>query len=314
MKIILHIGTHKTGSTALQMCFNENREAIREAGVYYPEGQGRWPGHPKLAWWFRDGKIKECEEYLSRAVEAATEHGCDRIFISSEEFSQMPVKHLSLLKEFGTVQVLVFLRAQDHYLESMYNQHVKSYDLRFRGSIFEFFMYHDLHTRMNYFHILQKWSHLFNEENVRAVSYSHLKDRTEIYQVVFDELEIKDLPDLEFRLEENPSTPPEATIYMARLNRIANVSFEQHQQALSYLNNRFTGSQKHLLPDVYRSRIFQRFLYQNRQVSMRFIRSGSGLAESPISHDIDGIDFYEDFELSVFEELLSEIQNKSTTI
>src|ERR1041385_6005831 len=40
MKLYLHIGTEKTGTTAIQTFFRENRDALIERGVLYPQAGG----------------------------------------------------------------------------------------------------------------------------------------------------------------------------------------------------------------------------------------------------------------------------------
>ena len=40
MKLILHIGTHKTGTTALQRFLHSNREPLAVQGIHYAT-----PGH-----------------------------------------------------------------------------------------------------------------------------------------------------------------------------------------------------------------------------------------------------------------------------
>ena len=58
MKVILYIGHHKVGSTALQVFLSQNSHRLLQAGILYPAvemqgfshlGQGRQQGrHPRL--------------------------------------------------------------------------------------------------------------------------------------------------------------------------------------------------------------------------------------------------------------------------
>ena len=41
MKLILHIGTAKTGTTTLQHWFASNRESLQAQGIYYPKSLGK---------------------------------------------------------------------------------------------------------------------------------------------------------------------------------------------------------------------------------------------------------------------------------
>ena len=47
MKIIMHIGMPKTGSTAIQFALTKNREQLLNAGVLYPINPGPFSGHAK---------------------------------------------------------------------------------------------------------------------------------------------------------------------------------------------------------------------------------------------------------------------------
>ena len=48
MKLILHIGTAKTGTTTLQHWFASNRESLQVQGIYYPNSLGK-VNHRKLS-------------------------------------------------------------------------------------------------------------------------------------------------------------------------------------------------------------------------------------------------------------------------
>ncbi|RED12834.1 hypothetical protein [Pontivivens insulae] len=47
MRLILHIGMHKTGSSAIQHVFSRNRRVLALTGLHYATG-GRWPKHTPL--------------------------------------------------------------------------------------------------------------------------------------------------------------------------------------------------------------------------------------------------------------------------
>ncbi len=53
MKIKLHIGTHKTGTTSIQKYFRKNENALRENKIWYPNfdiiNQNKRYAHHELA-------------------------------------------------------------------------------------------------------------------------------------------------------------------------------------------------------------------------------------------------------------------------
>lgn len=128
-RCFIHIGTHKTGTTAIQHLLSSNRAALEEKGYLYPQA-GRpelLPGHHNLAWEisgdrrFRDsyGKIDD----LMREVNGRPED----IILSSEDlecslhsrpgFSDF----ISTLQSNGfLVTVILYVRSQADYLARIY--------------------------------------------------------------------------------------------------------------------------------------------------------------------------------------------------
>ncbi|MBI1261047.1 MAG: hypothetical protein GC184_04930 [Rhizobiales bacterium] len=139
-KLWLHIGTHKTGSTSLQNFFFRNRQKLAKAGVYYPaEGSYFYRGELSqslLSHSLRNAKpdylpanLKidraACEGNMRRDIEKSD---CPAVLVSSEHFSHSATlaQVESIKKCFAPVvsdmQVIVYLRRQDHLIESAYNQ------------------------------------------------------------------------------------------------------------------------------------------------------------------------------------------------
>jgi len=98
VQIIIHIGTHKTGSTAIQHFFNRNREEFYSHGLYYPQGQETWHGHPQLAMMVRSDSTSIANEYVNSVIEEAKDHKCDKVFFSSEFFSHINAQNNETLK------------------------------------------------------------------------------------------------------------------------------------------------------------------------------------------------------------------------
>src|SRR3546814_8844165 len=64
MRLIVHMGLHKTGSTYLQHIFNDNHEALLGRGVYYQKQPG-YPAHHFGAWDILRGDTSRSEEHTS---------------------------------------------------------------------------------------------------------------------------------------------------------------------------------------------------------------------------------------------------------
>lgn len=146
MKIVLHIGWHKTGTTSIQTFLLANRALLqREAGTYYPsEGLLHCAHHP-IAWTYQKkttspwGEVPEVEgggdSYVLAALQRARELGCETVLFSSEEFCTFRDPEIqrigeTLLRNADVVKVVAYIRRQDKIIESAYNMEVKWWGVR----------------------------------------------------------------------------------------------------------------------------------------------------------------------------------------
>jgi hypothetical protein len=129
--LFLHIGTPKTGTTALQWFFFQNRTLLKEYGITYPEFGLVDDCHHRIGSSFHQPEYRPyyiqyndmltLEEYaeMIKAIDG-------NVLISTELISH---GHLAsnLRRAIGDIdiRVVVYLRRQDSLLESWYNQEVK---------------------------------------------------------------------------------------------------------------------------------------------------------------------------------------------
>jgi len=95
MKLYLHCGYHKTGSSFLQTLFARNRDSLRESGIHFPVASREYdmisgeisPGNgPELAKAIKENDNQKSSELIAGYVSDAKRNGCDSILISSENF------------------------------------------------------------------------------------------------------------------------------------------------------------------------------------------------------------------------------------
>lgn len=169
MRLILHAGTHKTGTTSIQHFAHDNRDALLQRGLYYLSGKTSLGGKTKT-WrsnnWVAHsltGAYPEGEERFRQALDMARAAAAEgaAVLVSSEDLSSCCRGHqlwggldredyrelqraylenlARLLDGFDVEVVLVFRRA-DEYAESLYQTVVKSN--RFSGDFEAFLRYH----------------------------------------------------------------------------------------------------------------------------------------------------------------------------
>ena len=130
--VVLHIGVHKTGSTALQAALAAARPELQERGVLYP---GRDEAHHAAAWavtGFTMGYGEEATSVRSRnwpvLVRQARRHD-GPVMISSEFFGRMRAPAVRrVVSDLGTdrLQVVFAVRRLGDLLPSSWQQYLKS--------------------------------------------------------------------------------------------------------------------------------------------------------------------------------------------
>ncbi len=139
-KLILHIGTGKTGTTALQSFLWKNATKLRECGWDYPDIlkiwcrkndrryiEGEKNGNLLKVSIIADWKEEKKIELWSIILERLKQYN---VIISDESIWGHPAIDTKAAIEdykrrYANIKVVIYLRRQDQYLESLWNQNVK---------------------------------------------------------------------------------------------------------------------------------------------------------------------------------------------
>ena len=125
----VHAGTHKTATTALQNYLSENEALLAAEGTYYPRSGRMHPnGHHNIAFELSgDERYQPALGGLAQLLDEVAAAGPPRACISSEGLTFLndrPDKLAALRDGFAAIGyrtvVVVYLRAQSEYLESLY--------------------------------------------------------------------------------------------------------------------------------------------------------------------------------------------------
>ncbi len=135
MRIFLHTGVWKTGSTAIQTFLAKNADRLREHRVLIPEYASNMQNYNHL---FErlvardEAGVQSVAESIQRDVSAANP---ETLVISSEHFWHAPPDVLerlaAMLRQFSDdVRVIAYIRPQDDMWASLYAQQAKFFRVR----------------------------------------------------------------------------------------------------------------------------------------------------------------------------------------
>ncbi len=174
--IYLHIGAHKTGTSAIQEFLSINREVLRQKGYLYPgQKSACYDLSNELLTKTFSEIINDTDSPVKKYLKEIQQSECNNVMLSSEGFIKLSEKDVvtfqKILPEEYSVKIIVYVRRQDDKLESDYNQLVKGpktrYQKKFADNITEM-----LETYVyDYFTALLPWSHAFGKENIIVRCY-----------------------------------------------------------------------------------------------------------------------------------------------
>lgn len=141
-KLYLHIGFNKTGSTSLQNDLARNTAALQQQGILYPcnpkAAYSQTRQHVPLAAaipgrqvkWVRSGKQNTLNQAYDALLADTAAVDCETLVLSSEAFGGLDMNAVKIawvkerLADFD-VTVVAYIRRQDHYLLSTYQENIK---------------------------------------------------------------------------------------------------------------------------------------------------------------------------------------------
>ena len=170
--LYLHIGYHKTGTTFLQTTLYKNRQELLTQGFLYPKsGVGLGYGHPLLSTLFKlheTTRVRcideqhESKKYwikLIKEIKSSTAHS---IILSSENFRRnQDFKFMKDCLDNFDLKIIIYLRRQDHYIQSMYNEGVKNLTRRLSSTIEQY-----SEEQCGYNDCLETFGKIFGKEKI----------------------------------------------------------------------------------------------------------------------------------------------------
>jgi hypothetical protein len=231
MTLVVHIGTHKTGTTAIQKFATAHRDELRAQGLWYPSYAGidipEHYGHHHFAHAVAGEKhgtfTPEDAPRFMESVHAGQMPG-ETVLLSAEPIYRHTLgktgdywsrrrAYIRRLKEtIGTddVTILVVLRRQDDFARSLYQENVKvnKYAADFRSFLAQASNQFDYHRQLRAF--------AAEFQRVSVLVYEDLK-KTGLVETFFRKLGIE-APMAVEAVGTNPSLPVELVEYKRLLN------------------------------------------------------------------------------------------------
>lgn len=180
-ELILHIGTQKTGSSAIQVFLTQNQKSLLKAGLEYLDPRANKFGlfnmnHSglvlALTGFWRGGAPQLSREEAWLMLREKVERSRHRVIISSEGFSTPEVfQHMGFIKDslsgFG-VKVVIYLRRQDIFAQSLYKEQIKDREHRSFALAYEEAGYKNF---LDYKEIVDQWGKAFGKHNIQVRPY-----------------------------------------------------------------------------------------------------------------------------------------------
>jgi hypothetical protein len=284
-RLILHVGQSKTGTSTIQDFLAHNRRRLaRQAGLLYPQAGRQGAAHHRIAALFlpagNAGWIRREDAEVLRAglEEEMEQNGPGAVVISSEAlFNARSIGDVRGFFSGFSVEILVILRRQDRWLDSLYQHQLKVGEtdldpqpwLAARASTL------DYATRVG------RWADVFGDENVRVGVFEpeNLKDGLVAFFFRRAGLPVPD--DLEEPPARNERLSRDALAYLRRVRQQAMAGAERQRlrRALEEWSQGHPdpASWRYFFSPAERADILDRCAASNAAVARRFLPESGGV-------------------------------------
>lgn len=310
IKIHMHIGQPKTGSSSIQRFLSCNKNALQKKGYLYEAGNGVNHRHFfQSIFASRDPKTSY-NSFMNDQFKIAKERNCEHIIISHEGLFFLQDEKLEYFpKQFkDQTQLYVFLRRQDLYLESAWKQwHFKNLDYKnFEDYVARFKI-------PNYFTHLKKWSKLVETDSMFVTPFEKQKFPNGIEIYFLNSIGITDTETMDFNISDdgwgaNKGLTAEGLAIAFLVREISKNDIHDHSIQY-FINKHFSNLQKEhftgyeLLSFSQRQEILSRHESINQNIADIFMHKNTPLFESDIetSSSVPQNDLIIDYEVYVKE-------------
>jgi len=216
--IIIHIGGHKTGSTAIQKMVFRNKELMKTKGWLFPghvhahntigEELKRGGGNTEN---FDNTTFLEHAPFTKKIIDEINKSGEDRVIISAEYFEHLPKRGILSLKTVldkaidgdRKYIIIYYCRRQDFFLESLYRERIKIDFLEGNFPSPAFAGFKATSPLRNYYGILDTWASVFGKENIIVQAYEKEQMKKDIFSDFFGKIDLQFTDEFQYPSEED---------------------------------------------------------------------------------------------------------------
>lgn len=301
--VYFHIGQTKTATTTLQAFFFQNRPWLEARGIFYPHVPEENPLKMQHRFLLtsimeRKGDYSAAQRYWDDLNQQIAAKDLPKVLISEETFwhlfeQDLPRRAEAIhwigqqLKDYD-VRIICYLRRQDRWIESWYNQIVKTdVNRASKLSILDFVNRYNEFGLLDYHAVLNDWAAEFGKEKIVVRPFE--TGRFLNGDVVQDFCGLLGLPDVagaSYPEDLQVSLTNYACEFSSIFNR-ANRAASCKPQMIKILSE-FSGDKsdrRRYLPASVARELLERYAPSNKLVAERFLGQGSELFVDLAVHD-----------------------------
>lgn len=242
MKVIIHIGSHKTGTSFLQQFLFENRYLLKSHNILYPESILSGNNHGVFANLFKQPDKEQCKHNLEKLQKEINKFKPNILLISSECFleGKAIASHFKALFQipYNEIKIVCYLRPQFDWFTSLYNEIIRDPFRRFTGNVKDSREF--LCQSYDYTNLIAPWVQAYSNDSIHILPYSttsfsncSLKDDFCIKILKLNELFLNSTVGKEDRI--NATLKPPYIHFLKKANQIP-LSIFDYKRLVSELN------------------------------------------------------------------------------
>ncbi|MFY0312405.1 hypothetical protein ACFMBG_21205 [Leisingera sp. D0M16] len=266
--LVVHIGAHKTGTTALQSSFASLDRVLKKHGVLYPKSNWFHYSQHRLSFALKSwadpnrGDVPDFEREAAALNREISRAGLPTAFISSEElFSCSPeaISRFAGAVQAHRVSILAMVRRPDDLLLSIYNQKAKHPGNNFARGLKAFTSDPAiLSPDMTQYRCVQNWCDVFGQDSVTVMKYEAASTISQICNF----LDLPPQPFEEACAQSNRSVPG-TVVEIMRLAKASKLDANKQAKIFRACMSAFAGGAKTYISNQDRRAILTVFEAEN---------------------------------------------------